>query len=88
MRKYFTVSFLSCQELFSKFFEAVRRLLISLVLQERSVPRFPQGTAKEEAQGTDSTAMVAVGDSTAKGIDNQPVCVALVEGATLFCRRY
>ena len=32
--------------------------------------------------------MVAVGDSTAKGIDNQPVCVALVEGATLFCRRY
>ena len=42
VRKYFTVSFLSCQELFSKFFEAVRRLLISLVLQERSVPRFPQ----------------------------------------------
>ena len=37
-----TMSFLSCQELFSKFFEAVRRLLISLVLQERSVPRFPQ----------------------------------------------
>ena len=30
--------------------------------------------------------MVAVGDSTAKGIDNQPVCVALVEGATLFCQ--
>ena len=41
-RRYITRPLPRRQELFSKFFEAVRRLLISLVLQERSVPRFPQ----------------------------------------------
>ncbi len=42
VRKYFTVSFLSCQELFSNSLKPFGDCLSLWCFQERSVPRFPQ----------------------------------------------